>query len=73
MLSGSGRVSEHVQRLGRILRRQEGKVATLYEVITEQTSEEQPTDGGTIVLTTDLVRVRLKGSTSSRVMSVSQR
>jgi superfamily II DNA or RNA helicase len=40
ILSGTASVREHVQRLGRILRRQEGKVATLYEVITEQTSEE---------------------------------
>ncbi len=44
VLSGSGSVREHVQRLGRILRRQEGKVATLYEVITEQTREEQTSD-----------------------------
>ena len=40
VLSGSGSVREHVQRLGRILRRQEGKTATLYEVITADTGEE---------------------------------
>ncbi len=40
VLSGSGSVREHVQRLGRILRRQEGKQATLYEVITSGTGEE---------------------------------
>ena len=40
VLSGSGSIREHVQRLGRILRRREGKRATLYEVITENTVEE---------------------------------
>ena len=40
VLSGSGSVREHVQRLGRILRRQVGKQATLYEVITVGTGEE---------------------------------
>lgn len=40
ILSGSGSVREHVQRLGRILRRAEGKQATLYEVITASTAEE---------------------------------
>ena len=40
VLSGSGSVREHVQRLGRILRRKEGKEAVLYEVITRGTGEE---------------------------------
>ena len=40
VLSGSGSVREHVQRLGRILRRAEGKRAVLYEVIAEDTAEE---------------------------------
>ncbi len=40
ILSGSGSVREHVQRLGRILRRAEDKRAILYEVVTEDTSEE---------------------------------
>lgn len=40
ILSGSGSVREHVQRLGRILRRAKGKHATLYEVVTEDTAEE---------------------------------
>ncbi len=40
VLSGSGSVREHVQRLGRILRRAEGKRATLYEVVAEDTAEE---------------------------------
>lgn len=40
VLSGSGSVREHVQRLGRILRRGEGKRATLYEVVAEDTAEE---------------------------------
>jgi superfamily II DNA or RNA helicase len=44
VLSGSGSVREHVQRLGRILRRQEGKRATLYEVITENTAEERTSE-----------------------------
>ncbi|MEM7481815.1 MAG: DEAD/DEAH box helicase family protein [Acidobacteriota bacterium] len=39
VLSGTGSVREHVQRLGRILRRAEGKRATLYEVVTEDTAE----------------------------------
>jgi superfamily II DNA or RNA helicase len=37
-------VREHVQRLGRVLRRQEGKRATLYEVITRGTAEERQSD-----------------------------
>lgn len=40
VLSGSGSVREHVQRLGRILRRVEGKRAVLYEVVAEDTAEE---------------------------------
>ncbi|MBJ6759682.1 DEAD/DEAH box helicase family protein [Myxococcaceae bacterium JPH2] len=39
VLSGSGSVREHVQRLGRILRKQPGKRALLYEVCTAQTAE----------------------------------
>ena len=40
VLSGTGSSREYVQRLGRILRRGEGKLALLYEVIAEATSEE---------------------------------
>ncbi|MEJ7731214.1 MAG: DEAD/DEAH box helicase [Polyangiaceae bacterium] len=40
VLSGSGSVREHVQRLGRILRKKEGKHALLYELIASGTSEE---------------------------------
>src|SRR5262249_4399107 len=40
VLSGSGSVREHVQRLGRILRKAGGKEAILYEVITRGTVEE---------------------------------
>lgn len=40
VLSGSATVREHVQRLGRILRKVEGKHATLYEIVTSETSEE---------------------------------
>ncbi len=41
VLSGSGSVREHVQRLGRILRKREGKQAILYELIATGTSEER--------------------------------
>jgi superfamily II DNA or RNA helicase len=40
VLSGSGSTREHVQRLGRILRKGEDKRALLYEVVSEDTSEE---------------------------------
>ncbi|MBX6312104.1 MAG: DEAD/DEAH box helicase family protein [Isosphaeraceae bacterium] len=40
ILSGSGSVREHVQRLGRILRKAGDKEAVLYEVITRGTVEE---------------------------------
>jgi superfamily II DNA or RNA helicase len=39
VLSGSGSVREHVQRLGRILRKREGKSALLYELVTLRTAE----------------------------------
>jgi superfamily II DNA or RNA helicase len=39
VISGSGSVREHVQRLGRILRPREGKRAVLYELVTAETSE----------------------------------
>src|ERR671924_727748 len=41
VLSGTGSRREFVQRLGRILRRREGKRAVLYEVVAEATGEEQ--------------------------------
>ncbi|GGK22847.1 helicase [Deinococcus malanensis] len=41
VLSGTATEREHIQRLGRILRKAEGKTAVLYEVITEGTSEER--------------------------------
>jgi superfamily II DNA or RNA helicase len=40
ILSGTGSVREHVQRLGRLLRKQDQKQALLYEVITRGTAEE---------------------------------
>ncbi|HEV3166001.1 MAG TPA: DEAD/DEAH box helicase family protein [Isosphaeraceae bacterium] len=40
ILSGSGSVREHVQRLGRILRKSGDKEALLYEVVTRGTAEE---------------------------------
>ena len=39
VMSGSGSVREHVQRLGRILRKRDGKRAILYELIAGGTSE----------------------------------
>lgn len=39
VVSGSGSIREHVQRLGRILRAGEGKQAVLYELVSENTSE----------------------------------
>jgi superfamily II DNA or RNA helicase len=39
ILSGTGSVREHVQRLGRILRRDGEKRATLYELVTENSVE----------------------------------
>jgi superfamily II DNA or RNA helicase len=44
VLSGSGSVREHVQRLGRILRRAENKTAVLYELVAAGTSEERVSD-----------------------------
>ena len=41
VVSGSGSVREHVQRLGRILRPRQGKQAVLYELVTEGTAEER--------------------------------
>ncbi len=40
IVSGSGSVREHVQRLGRILRKREGKQAVLYELISKRTGEQ---------------------------------
>ncbi|OGQ26570.1 MAG: helicase [Deltaproteobacteria bacterium RBG_16_71_12] len=39
IVSGTGSVREHVQRLGRVLRRREGKRAVLYELVTADTGE----------------------------------
>lgn len=39
ILSGSGSVREHVQRLGRVLRKKADKRAVLYELVTESTTE----------------------------------
>ncbi len=39
VISGSGAVREHVQRLGRILRHQAGKRAVLYELVSQDTGE----------------------------------
>ncbi|MEC8381392.1 MAG: DEAD/DEAH box helicase family protein [Myxococcota bacterium] len=40
VMSGSGTVREHVQRLGRILRPAQGKHAILYELVAQDTAEE---------------------------------
>ncbi len=39
VVSGSGSVREHVQRLGRVLRQKDGKSAILYELVTRETGE----------------------------------
>lgn len=44
VLSGSGSVREHVQRLGRILRKREGKRAILYELVSAGTAEQGTSD-----------------------------
>jgi superfamily II DNA or RNA helicase len=44
VLSGSGSVREHVQRLGRVLRQREGKRAVLYELVTRGTVETRTSD-----------------------------
>lgn len=44
VLSGTGTVREHVQRLGRILRPRAGKQAVLYEVVVAGSSEEQTSE-----------------------------
>lgn len=41
VLSGTGQEREHVQRLGRVLRRVPGKRAVLYELVAENTTEER--------------------------------
>ncbi|MEC7985193.1 MAG: helicase-related protein, partial [Myxococcota bacterium] len=40
VLSGTGTVREHVQRLGRILRPKEGKKAIMYELVSADTAEQ---------------------------------
>lgn len=44
VVSGSGTVREHVQRLGRILRHQPGKRATLYELVSKGTGEQSTSE-----------------------------
>lgn len=44
VVSGSGSIREHVQRLGRILRARNGKQAILYELVSEGTSEMRVSD-----------------------------
>jgi superfamily II DNA or RNA helicase len=44
VLSGSGSVREHVQRLGRILRKGENKRAILYELVAAGTGEERTSE-----------------------------
>jgi len=39
ILSGSGSKREYKQRLGRILRKKEGKLAVLYEIVSKKTTE----------------------------------
>jgi len=44
VLSGSGSVREHVQRLGRVLRKSGDKRAVLYELVTSRTAEASTSD-----------------------------
>jgi superfamily II DNA or RNA helicase len=44
VMSGSGSVREHVQRLGRVLRKREGKRAVLYELVSSGTTEAQTSE-----------------------------
>ncbi len=44
VVSGSGSVMEHVQRLGRILRQKGDKRARLYELVSGKTSEAQTSE-----------------------------
>ena len=44
ILSGTGSVREHVQRLGRLLRKHGDKEALLYEIVTRDTAEEFTSD-----------------------------
>jgi superfamily II DNA or RNA helicase len=44
VMSGSGSVREHVQRLGRVLRQREGKRALLYELVASGTVEAQTSE-----------------------------
>ena len=44
MVSGSGSIREHVQRLGRILRPTPGKTAILYEIVSFGTSEDSTSE-----------------------------
>lgn len=44
VVSGSGSVREHVQRLGRVLRKKDGKQAVLYELVTANTGETYTSD-----------------------------
>ena len=41
VISGTGTVREHVQRLGRLLRPGDEKLAVLYELVTTNTAEEK--------------------------------
>ena len=44
VLAGSGSTRQHVQRLGRLLRKHNAKEALLYEVVTRGTVEEFTSD-----------------------------
>jgi superfamily II DNA or RNA helicase len=44
VLSGTQTVREHVQRLGRILRKQDGKQAILYELVVADSAEERASE-----------------------------
>ena len=61
ILSGSGSSREHIQRLGRILRKKDDKQAILYEVVARNTSEEYTSNKRTDARQFQQVRQRFKG------------
>jgi superfamily II DNA or RNA helicase len=62
ILSGSGSSREHIQRLGRILRKHDDKQAVLYEVVTRGTTEERISERRTDVRQFQNAKTRNDGS-----------
>jgi superfamily II DNA or RNA helicase len=64
ILSGSGSSREHIQRLGRILRKKGDKQAILYEVVTRDTTEEYTSQKRSDARQFQDIKPRLKGGLS---------